>query len=131
MKVNVIGRGAVSGVGILPVRGIELTEMQIRRILNFKNVRVFNADTGALITVASLNAKKNQPVKKPVKPAAPQPKPVPVVKPEPYVEPVVEVVPEPVAEPVIEETTAPVEEVVTTETPEEIETVEEPVVFTE
>ena len=114
MRVNVIGHGAISGVGILPVRDIELTDDGIKRLLNYKNVRVFNASTGELITSAYFrrNTKPVAKIIKPSKPPAKKPEPVIEPKKEEYLEPVVEVKPEvPVA---IEE-------------PVEIETVETPV----
>ena len=140
MKVNVTGRGFINGVGILPARGIELSENEISRLLNFGGVRVFNADTGMQITRATLENMRKPVEKKPAlkidAPAIPKAEePVVVVKKE---EVPVEVVPEPpkfeatvtpyITEPVVEE--APVveepvvEETVVDETPVEEETVE-------
>lgn len=127
MKVNVIGRGMIPGVGILPIRNIELSDQEIKRILNLRTARVYNAENGSMVTFATFTKKKV--VKKPA----------PVV--EMPVEPVVEETPitqEVVitSAPILEE--VPVEVVVTEpeETkeeyiPAEIETVEEPVEMTE
>ncbi len=114
MKVNVIGHGVIGGVGVLPVRDIELTDDGIKRLLNYKGVRVFNASTGELITSAYFrrNTKPVAKVIKPSKPPAEKPEPVIEPKKEEYLEPVVEVKPE-----------VPV----TIEEPVEIETVETPV----
>lgn len=148
MKVNVIGRGFISGVGLLPVRDIELDESGIRRLLNFNNVRVFESASGAQITAAFFN--KKAAVKKPApvveKPAPKIDTPVipePVVKKEdvpvevvpeipkfeaqvtPYITEPVEETPA-VEEPVVEEA-APVVEDVVDDAPTEEETVEEAV----
>lgn len=114
MRVNVIGHGVISGVGVLPVRDIELADDGIKRLLNYKGVRVFNASTGELITSAYFrrNTKPVAKVVKPSKPPAKKPEPVIEPKKEEYLEPVVEVTPE-----------VPV----TAEEPVEIETVETPV----
>lgn len=121
MKVNVYGRGVIPGVGLLPVYNIEMNDQQILRTLNFRDVRVFNAATGIIITRQGLLEKMAEP-KKPVPVVAkPVVKETPVVQPEPVkVEPVV--VETPVVEPVIEE--APVVE----ETSIETAVVEEPTV---
>lgn len=116
MRVNVIGHGAIGGIGVLPVRDIELTDDGIKRLLNYKGVRVFNASTGELITSAYFrrNTKPVAKIIKPSKPPAKKPEPVIEPKKEEYLEPVVEVTPEvPVA---IEE---PVE-IETDETPVEV-----------
>lgn len=115
MKVNVYGRGVIPGVGLLPVYNIEMNDQQILRTLNFRDVRVFNAATGIIITRQGLLEKMAEP-KKPVPVVAkPVVKETPVVQPEPIKE-------EPVVEPVIEE--APVVE----ETSIETAVVEEPTV---
>lgn len=107
MKVNVYGRGVIPGVGLLPVYNIEMNDQQILRTLNFRDVRVFNAATGIIITRQGLLEKMAEP-KKPVPVVAkPVMKETPVAQPEPVkVEPVI--VETPVVEPVIEE--APVVE---------------------
>lgn len=61
MKVNIIGKfpgQTVSGIGILPRRGIEMTEAEVQRLLNFPNIRVFDAASGGLLTKDSFNVKK-------------------------------------------------------------------------
>lgn len=50
MKVNIEGAGVVSGIGLLPVYGVELPEDEIKRLLNFRNIRVYDASNGGLIT---------------------------------------------------------------------------------
>lgn len=65
MKVNVTGKGFMKGVGILPARGIELSETEIRRLFNFNNVRVFDAATGMQITRATFENMKRPVGKKP------------------------------------------------------------------
>ena len=83
MKVNVTGRGAFTGIGILPVYGIDLDEKQILRLLNFQTVRVYDANNGSLITKALLatmkTAKKSEEPKKPI--VAPKQEPAVVVPP--------------------------------------------------
>ena len=143
MKVNVTGRGFINGIGILPARGLELSDGEISRLLNFNGVRVFDATTGMQITRATLDKMKKPVEKKPTLkidvPAIPKAtEPVVVVKKE---EVPVEVVPEPpkfettvtpyITEPVVEE--APVveepveEETVVDEVPVEEEVTEEEV----
>lgn len=80
MKVNIIGKfpgQTVSGIGILPRRGIEMTEAEVQRLLNFSNIRVFDAVSGGLLTKGSFNVKKTA-----QKPVVPQTKeqPAPVVE---------------------------------------------------
>lgn len=105
MKVNVLGHGAISGVGVLPVYGIELNQSGISRLLNFHRISVVNAETGLRITrqnLASFFEAPAKPVEKAEKPvvAPVEKKPEPVVEPvkEVYVEPVAEVVSEPAVE---------------------------------
>lgn len=154
MKVNVTGRGFIKGIGILPARGLELSDGEISRLLNFNGVRVFDATTGMQITRATLDKMKKHVEKKPTLkidvPAIPKAtEPVVVVKKEevpvevvpetpkfettvtPYItEPVVEEAPV-VEEPVVEETAvdeAPVEEEVVETVDEVVEAIEEEVV---
>ena len=55
MKVNVNGRGVIPGVGVLaPQRGIDLTQQQVRRILNYRQFTVSVAETGKLITKTNI-----------------------------------------------------------------------------
>ena len=132
MKVNIQGRGLVYSLGInAPVKNIDLSEAQIRRILPVRSLQVFDAETNILITTRNVNeffklkgeavteAIKKE-VKKPVKKEAPV---------------VVEQVAEPL--PVVEEVVEAVNDVIiteptpVTEEPEEtevtIEAEEEPV----
>ena len=51
MKVNITGKGIMPGVDTIPpAYNIELDETQIRRLLNFNNIRVYEATSGCLIT---------------------------------------------------------------------------------
>jgi len=75
MKVNVTGRGAIAGIGILPARGVDLNENSIRRLLNMNGVKVYSATTGELITPRYF-MKAKPPAKKTAKPAE---TPAPVV----------------------------------------------------
>ena len=63
MKINVIGKFPgqyLNGVGVLPQRGIEMTESDVLRLLNFTNIRVFDATSGGLLTKATFASKKKQ-----------------------------------------------------------------------
>ena len=102
MKVNIIGKVPgqfVSGIGILPVYGKELGDDEIKRLLNFGYVKVYDATTGGLITKNTF-AKQARTAKKPTitKPAAPKP----VVETKPYTPAEITVEPTPVEEPVVE-----------------------------
>lgn len=132
MRVNIDGRGAFVGIGTLPARGVELSEEEVLRLTNFKNIRVYDAATGVYISkksimdmrqkraeeakkaaeAAKVAAKKPEPVVEvaPVVEEIPDPvvqEPLPEVPNEAYVEPTVEL------EPAVEET--PVEETVAEE----------------
>lgn len=119
MKVNVIPkvRGQfLNGVGILPVYSKEMTDSEIRRLLNFRDVSVYDSTTGGRITKNTMltkarlekeNATKNAipVIEKPVETkVVEQPKPVvaevavPETVEEPVVESVVEQEPEQVNE---------------------------------
>lgn len=51
MKVNITGKGIIPGVNTIPpAYNIELEETQIRRLLNFNSIRVYEATSGCLIT---------------------------------------------------------------------------------
>lgn len=142
MKVNIIGKfpgQTLNGVGILPQRGVDLSEAEVMRLLNFSNVRVFDSASGGLLTKASFAAKKKPaPAVVPKAAITPEPVPAPVIEPverKPYFTPevvaeevtlespattaVVEAVEE---VPVVEEVAPAVEEEVT---PAVEETVEE------
>lgn len=137
MKVNIIGKfpgQTLNGVGILPQRGVDLSEAEVMRLLNFSNIRVFDATSGGLLTKASFAVKK-KPTSAviPKKDVPSEPVPAPVIEPverKPYFVPEVAVEEEvkavveeaPVvtveAEPIVEEEPAPVvEEVVEEEKP--------------
>lgn len=133
MKVNIIGRCALPGYGILPVRGIELNDMEILRLLNFKKIKVYDALTKELITKQYLMNKAAVEAKK--KPAVVVETPAPVVEvaaavttPEPvvvkeeYVEPEVIIVKEetPIIETVDEEPAETIEEIPVVEEAEEV-----------
>lgn len=131
MRVNLMGRGVINGIGLLPITGIDLSEDEIKRLLNFNNVRVYDASNGGLITKKRFaDAKRKQTAKKTtpvvVKPTA-TPAPV-TVTPETVVEQIAEpVVKEPIVEtPIVE---VPVEASIPEETvetaPVEVEAVEE------
>lgn len=87
MKVNILGRGMIPFVGVLaPIRDVELSEKQIRSLMNFKTLRVYDKESGYLISKTTVNDffnKKAQPVVKPIvtKPEPPKVEPVPVVEP--------------------------------------------------
>lgn len=56
MKVNIQGRGLVYSLGInAPVKNIDLSEAQIRRILPVRSLQVFDAETNLLITTRNVN----------------------------------------------------------------------------
>ena len=51
MKVNITGKGIIPGINTIPpAYNIDLDETQIRRLLNFNNIRVYEATSGCLIT---------------------------------------------------------------------------------
>lgn len=145
MKVNIIGKfpgQTVSGIGILPRRGIEMTEAEVQRLLNFSNIRVFDAVSGGLLTKSSFSVKKTVPkpvvpqtkeqpapvVEQKIEPAAPvvtaapeteiKAEPIPPTEAEPYTEPEV-TVEETAAEEITEEAAPVVEETVVEEKPVE------------
>ena len=50
MKVNILGSGIIPYVGVLaPMRDVELGEKEIRGLMNFKNLRVYDKESGYLI----------------------------------------------------------------------------------
>lgn len=104
MKVNISGRGQIPGLGRLaPVRGVELSEMDIRRLINFQQFKVYDASTGKLIMKSNIDeifkpavvAKPSINIAKPVEtPKVETPKvEVTIVEPEIKEEPIVEVKP--------------------------------------
>lgn len=51
MKVNISGKGLIPGLKRLaPVRGVELSEVQVRRIINYRQFKVYDATTGKFIS---------------------------------------------------------------------------------
>ena len=51
MKVNISGRGVIPGLNSLaPVRGVELSEVEVRRIINYRQFSVYDATTGKFIS---------------------------------------------------------------------------------
>ena len=136
MKVNIQGRGLVYSLGInAPVKNIDLSEAQIRRILPVRSLQVYDAETNVLITTRNANEffkMKNEPVveapKKEVKKPAKKEAPVvveQVVEPVPVVEEVVEApaVEEPVEEGIV--VGEPVEEEDVPVADEDVEPVDE------
>lgn len=104
MKVNISGKGVIPGVGSLaPVRGIDLSEREIRRILPFR-FNVYSATSGKRITpdniVELINAESNNAVIDETPVVENKKK---ATKKETYVAPVVEEVVEPVVVTPIEE----------------------------
>lgn len=60
MKVNITGKGPIPGMNsIAPIYNRELDESQIRRLLNFNNIRVFDSSTGNLITKKNISSVMN------------------------------------------------------------------------
>lgn len=101
MKVNIQGRGLVYSLGInAPVKNIDLSEAQIRRILPVRSLQVFDAETNLLITTRNVNEffklkgeAVAEAIKKETKKPAKKEKPVvveQVAEPAPVVEEVVE-----------------------------------------
>lgn len=103
MKVNIQGRGLVYSLGInAPVKNIDLSEAQIRRILPVRSLQVFDAETNLLITTRNVNEffklkgeAVTEAIKKEVKRPAKKEAPVvveQVAEPLPVVEEVVEAI---------------------------------------
>lgn len=64
MKVNITGRGIIPGINSLAPRyGVELSEKEIARLINYQQFKVFSSETGLIITKRNIND-----VFKPVKP---------------------------------------------------------------
>lgn len=85
MKVNILGRGMIPFVGVLaPIRDVELSEAQIRSLMNFKTLRVYDKESGYLISKTTVNDFFNKKIKQPVV------KPVVNVEPQKIVTPVVQ-----------------------------------------
>lgn len=57
MKINIAGKGMIPGMGVLPpVYNVEKSESDIRRLLNFRNIRVYNSDNGLLINKKNVDS---------------------------------------------------------------------------
>lgn len=51
MKVNISGRGVIPGIGTIPpIYGRDMSEKEVRRLLNFDSFRLYESNTGLLIT---------------------------------------------------------------------------------
>ena len=56
MKVNIIGNGTILLIGFTaPIRNIDLEETKIRALVNVKSLRIYNAESGILITPRNVN----------------------------------------------------------------------------
>lgn len=99
MKVNILGKGLIPGVKRLaPVRGVDLSEKEILKLLTFRYFKLYDAETGVNITNTNVSS-FFKPVEKHV-----EEKPIVVEKKveEKVVEPVVEKI-EVIEEPFTEE----------------------------
>lgn len=57
MKINIVGKGIIPGMGILPpVYNIEKSETDVRRLTNFRNIRVYCSENGLLITKKNVDS---------------------------------------------------------------------------
>ena len=57
MKINIAGKGIIPGMGILPpVYNIEKSETDVRRLTNFRNIRVYCSENGLLITKKNVDS---------------------------------------------------------------------------
>lgn len=68
MKVNITGFGTIPRIGILaPAYNVEMDQQGVRRMMNFPEFRVFDAETGTIITRKNINdVLASKQVKKPV-----------------------------------------------------------------
>lgn len=69
MKVNITGRGFIPGLNsIAPAYNVDIDITAVKRILNFKQFRVFDSETGIIITKKNVDAFKaeRKPVEKKV-----------------------------------------------------------------
>lgn len=56
MKVNITGFGTIPRIGILaPAYNVEVDQQGVRRMMNFPEFRVFDAETGTIITRKNIN----------------------------------------------------------------------------
>lgn len=57
MKVNISGKGIIPGINkIPPVYNYDMSENEIRRLLNFTNIRVYISETGKLVTKRNVSS---------------------------------------------------------------------------
>jgi len=57
MKVNISGRGIIPGMGVIPpVYGREMSEKQVARLLNFESFKVYETETGLIITKKNISS---------------------------------------------------------------------------
>ena len=91
MRVNIEGFGTLPGIGLLPVRNVEVSETNILRFISFGK-RVYDASNGMLITAAYLEKLKKASAKP--APVVNKSEPEVVVKkePQPYLVPPAETV---------------------------------------
>ena len=56
MKVNISGKGVIPGVNSLaPKYGVDLDIVAIKRILNYRQFKVFSSETGLIITKQNID----------------------------------------------------------------------------
>lgn len=56
MRVNIIGNGTIPLIGLTaPIRNLDLEETKIRALVNVKSLRIYNAESGILITPRNVN----------------------------------------------------------------------------
>ena len=124
MRVNIEGFGTLPGIGLLPVRNVDVSETNILRFISFGK-RVYDASNGMLITAAYLEKLKKASAKP--APVVKKSEPEVVVKKEPqpylvppaetvdtskveYVAPKVDVIPDKTGDVIPEEIETPAEE---------------------
>lgn len=57
MKINISGKGMIPGMGVLPpVYNVEKSETDVRRLINFRNIRVYCSENGLLITKKNVDS---------------------------------------------------------------------------
>lgn len=56
MKVNIAGKGVIPGLNRLaPVRGVDLSQSDVERLICYRQFKVYSAETGFLITSKNVN----------------------------------------------------------------------------
>lgn len=79
MKVNIHGKGLIPNLGLAPKFGVDLNESEIRSLLNFSMLRVYEASTGNFINKKNVDnffKIKDISKQKKVKQNAPEEKPI-------------------------------------------------------